>query len=253
MYLIALCDDDAEELDRIEDLLSAYQKKEGYPWEYRAERFSCAEELLARVRDTQYAPDFLLLDIYMKGMTGIEAAQELRKENCDSPIVFLTTSTEHALDAYGVDAVQYIVKPLEQDKVFHAMDLVFGRLQKKRESQIMVKVAGGGMRQLDPDEIFYCESQKNYQVLHLAAEECRVRMTVKELWETLERHPQFNRCGRSYILNLNHVVSVEKDEIVMKNERTIYIPRNMAVKFKKEYFAYYFNENMGGGVIGDII
>lgn len=247
MYLIALCDDDAKELDQIENLLTEYQKKAEFPWEYKAERFTSAEELLSEIRKNGYTPDFLLLDIYMQGKTGIEAAQELRKENCNSLIVFLTTSMEHALDAYGVDAIQYLVKPLEQEKFFHAMDLVMGRLQKKRENQIVVKVAGGGMRHLDADEIFYCESQKNYQVLYLAAEECKVRMTVKELWEILERLPQFNRCGRSYILNLNHVVSVEKEEILMKNEHIIYIPRNVAAKFKKEYFSYYFNEKAGGG------
>lgn len=247
MYLIALCDDDAKELDQIENLLTEYQKKAEFPWEYKAERFTSAEELLSEIRENGYSPDFMLLDIYMQGKTGIEAAQELRKENCNSLIVFLTTSMEHALDAYGVDAVQYIVKPLEQEKFFHAMDLVLERLQKKMENQIVVKVAGGGIRQLEADDIFYCESQKNYQVLYLAAEECKVRMTVKELWEILERLPQFNRCGRSYILNLNHVVSVEKEEILMKNEHIIYIPRNMAVKFKKEYFSYYFNKNPGGG------
>ncbi len=242
MYLIALCDDDAEELDQIENLLTEYQEKAEIPWEYKAERFASAEELLSEMRGNGYAPDFLLLDIYMQGKTGIEAAQELRKENCNSLIVFLTTSTEHALDAYGVDAVQYIVKPLEREKFFHALDMVLCQIQKRKENQIVVKVAGGGIRQLDADEIFYCESQKNYQVLYLAAEECKVRMTVRELWDILEHLPQFNRCGRSFILNLNHVVSVEKEEILMKNERIIYIPRNMAVKFKKEYFSYYFNE-----------
>ena len=248
MYLVALCDDDAKELDLIENLLMAYQKTK-HSWEYQSERFKSAEELLERIHEKEYTPDFLLLDIYMKGKSGIEAAKELRRRNLNSEIVFLTTSTEHALEAYEVDAVQYLVKPLEDEMFFHAMDLASRHIQKRRENQIMIKTAGGGIRQIDPDDIIYCESQKNYQVLYLAGEECRIRMTVKELWGILERLPQFNRCGRSYILNLNHVVSVEKEE--MANEVRIYIPRNTAAEFKKDYFSYYFSEKyFSGKLIG---
>lgn len=243
MYFIALCDDDARELDIIEDYLTIYQKAEGME-KYRIDRFRSAEELLERITKMGYVPDLLFLDIFMSGKTGIEAAEELRRQKCCTSIVFLTTSKEYALEAYGVDAVQYLVKPLTRDKFFHAMDIVFQKMKGLLENQIVVKVAGGGIRQMKPDDIIYCESQKNYQMLYLDAEECRVRMTTKELWETLEHFTQFSRCGRSYILNLNHVVSVEKEEIQMDNEGTVYIPRNVSAEFKKIYFSYYFNNDL---------
>lgn len=240
MYFIALCDDDERELDKIEDFLTAYQKSRETD-EYRIDRFGSAEELLERITDKEYAPDLLLLDIFMSGKTGIEAAVELRRQECGTFIVFLTTSKEYALEAYEVDALQYLVKPLEKEKFFHAMDIVFQQMKKAEEDQIVMKVAGGGIRQMKPDDIVYCESQKNYQMLYLNAEECRVRMTARELWEMLEQFAQFSRCGRSYILNLNHVVSVEKEEILMDNDCRIYIPRNVSAEFKKVYFSYYFN------------
>ena len=140
-----------------------------------------------------------------------------------------------------MDALQYLVKPLEKERFFHAMDIVLKQMKKAGEDQIMIKVAGGGIRQMKPDDIVYCESQKNYQMLYLNAEECRVRMTARELWEMLEPFAQFSRCGRSYILNLNHVMSVEREEILMDNECRIYIPRNVSAEFKKVYFSYYFS------------
>lgn len=240
MYFIALCDDDVRELDIIEDYLTIYQKSKEMD-EYRIERFQSAEELLWRITEKEYTPDLLFLDIFMSGKTGIEAAKELRRQECGTSIAFLTTSKEYALEAYGVDAVQYLVKPLTQEKFFHAMDIIVQHKKLELENQIVVKVAGGGIRQMKADDIIYCESQKNYQMLYLEAEECRVRMTTKELWETLERFAQFSKCGRSYILNLNHVVSVEKEEILMDNEGTVYIPRNVSAEFKKVYFSYYFN------------
>ena len=100
------------------------------------------------------------------------------------PIIFLTTSRDHALCAYEVDAVQYLVKPLDQDRFYHAMDSAMSRMRKEQESQIVIKVAGG-VRQLSPSDILYCESQKNYQILYLAGAECRVRMTTENLWKLL--------------------------------------------------------------------
>ncbi len=239
MYFIGLCDDEERELDIIEDFLTAYLESKELD-EYGIERFQSAEELLERIMEKEYNPDLLLLDIFMSGKTGVEAAEELRRQQCGTFIVFLTTSKEYALEAYGVDALQYLVKPLDRERFFHAMEIVFQQM-KKAEEQIVMKVAGGGIRQMKPDEIICCESQKNYQMLYLETEECRVRMTAKELWEMLEHFTQFRRCGRSYILNLNHVISVEKEEILMDNECRIFIPRNVSAEFKKVYFSYFFN------------
>lgn len=243
LYLIAVCDDDERELDRIENFLASYQGRK-QEMEYKTERFSSAEALLWRVSEDGYLPDLLLLDIFMPGKSGIEAAGELRRLGLNMPIVFLTASTEYALEAYGVDAVQYLVKPLDSKRFFHAMDAAMGQIERSRRNQIVIKVAGG-IRQILPDEIVYCESQKNYQVLYLTAKEYRVRMTAGKLWEKLEEFCRFGRCGRSYILNMDRIVSMEREKIVMDNGCTIYIPRNKAAEFKKIYFAYYFDFREG--------
>lgn len=248
LYFIALCDDEEKALDQIERFLADYQDRMQRDIVFKTERFTSAEELLMRVREEEYRPDLILLDIFMSGKNGIEAAEELRRLGCNMPLVFLTTSTEHALKAYGVDAIQYLVKPFEQEHFFHAIDSALGQIHRIKESQITIKVAGG-FRQIHLKEIVYCESQKNYQVLYLAMEECRARMTAARLWEILERFYQFGRCGRSYILNMDHIVSVERGEIVMDNGATIYVPRNKAAEFKKSYFSYYFDrrDDTGGG------
>lgn len=239
MYLIGICDDEEKELDRIEAFLAEYGET-GQAVEYRTERFTDGEALLKRIREGNSVPDLLLLDIFMSEKNGIEVAEELRRLELNLPIVFLTTSTEHALEAYGVDAVQYLVKPLEQRQFFHAMDTAVRQIFRDREQQIMVKV-NGGIRRIQPEEIIYCESQKNYQILYLTGGKCKVRMTAGKLWELLEEFPRFGRCGRSYILNMEHISQVEREKIVMDNEMVIYISRNRIAEFKKNYFSYYFN------------
>ncbi|MCI8608009.1 MAG: response regulator transcription factor [Hungatella sp.] len=240
MYQIALCDDEEKELDRIETYLAGYQDKR-QTQKYRVRRFTSGEAMVDLIREELYMPDLILLDIFMSGITGMDAAKEMRGMGCGVPIIFLTTSRDHALCAYEVDAVQYLVKPLDQDRFYHAMDSAMSRMRKEQESQIVIKVAGG-VRQLSPSDILYCESQKNYQILYLAGAECRVRMTTENLWKLLADFPQFGRCGRSYILNMDHIISVDREEILMDSGRAIYIPRNKATEFKKRYFAYYFQQ-----------
>ncbi len=240
MYQIALCDDEEKELDRIEMYLAGYQDKR-QTQKYRVRRFTSGEAMVDLIREELYMPDLILLDIFMSGITGMDAAKEMRGMGCGVPIIFLTTSRDHALCAYEVDAVQYLVKPLDQDRFYHAMDSAMSRMRKEQESQIVIKVAGG-VRQLSPSDILYCESQKNYQILYLAGAECRVRMTTENLWKLLADFPQFGRCGRSYILNMDHIISVDREEILMDSGRAIYIPRNKATEFKKRYFAYYFQQ-----------
>ena len=142
LYVIALCEDEEKERDRIEVLLTKYQTRSKMK-ECEILHFSNGESLLKHIREEVYMPDLLLLDIIMSGKSGIETAEEIRALGGNMPIVFLTTSTEYALRAYGVDAIQYLVKPLEQERFFHALDSAIGQICRKKESQIVIKTAGG--------------------------------------------------------------------------------------------------------------
>ena len=118
MYRIALCDDETAELDKTEKMLEDYLKNRPDK-ELIIERFENAEELLYLVGEKNYTPDIILMDIYMPRKLGTDAARELRAMGNNCKIIFLTTSREHALEAFGVydafdvGAFQYLVKPVE--------------------------------------------------------------------------------------------------------------------------------------------
>lgn len=237
MYQIALCDDMASELAQIEKLLDAYGEK--HPeLKFQTEKFENAQELLERLKEKE-KPDLLLMDVFMPGETGIEAVRKLRREGMETPVIFLTTSKEYALEAYEVDALQYLVKPLKEEKFFHAMDIAFEVLEKGEQEPLVVKTVSG-LKQLRPNEILYCEAQRNYQILYLREGTLKVRMTGGEMYGLLEGFSGFSRCGSSYIINLNHVTAVDREEICMDNGSRIYVPRNRATEFRKMYFTFYF-------------
>lgn len=240
-YEIVLCDDDLEELGIIEEMLELYWCEKNPGVQYKTVKFQSAEEMLIWLEDGRHLPDLLLLDIFMPGKTGIEAAGEFRKNGGEVPIVFLTTSKEHALNAYEVDAIQYLVKPLDKGKFYHAIDFCLSVIKKRQEKSIVFKV-GNSYRQLMQNEIVYCESERNYQIVYLKDEALKVRVTAKDMFDRLQKFPQFIRCGTSYILNMNHILKVDKGEVCMDNGSCVFIPKNRGAEFKKKYFEYYFSD-----------
>ena len=108
MLKIAICDDEKEFRDAAEKMLNLYMADTEVQCEIDV--FVVSSELIdATEKGTIY--DIYLLDIYMPGVTGMSIATELRSRGVKSPIIFLTSSTDHALEAFGVDATHYLLKP----------------------------------------------------------------------------------------------------------------------------------------------
>ena len=127
MYHIALCDDEESELDKAENMLKSYQEQ-NRECSFSIERFISADDLLWKVKENEYMPDLLLMDIYMPRKLGIEAAKELREMGNECRIIFLTTSKEYALEAFRVDAVQYLVKPVSEEELFSVLNKLLGSM-----------------------------------------------------------------------------------------------------------------------------
>ena len=116
---IAICDDEKEFCDSAERMLKLYMEDKGLP--FQADVFNVPSELVD-MTEKGTIDDIYLLDIYMPGVTGMSIATELRSRGVKSPIIFLTSSTDHALQAFGVDATHYLLKPYTKDNFYVGMD-----------------------------------------------------------------------------------------------------------------------------------
>ena len=140
MYLIALCDDEPEQLNKTEQMLTEYAGSRSEN-EFRVERFENAVRLLERIAEGTYLPDLILMDIYIRRINW-----ELRRQrNCGKwgnhcRLVFLTTSREHALDAFEVEASQYLVKPLVEEKLFPLLDRLLTEMQEERKRYVLLRI-----------------------------------------------------------------------------------------------------------------
>lgn len=241
MYLAALCDDEKLELDKMEAMLRTYCESRP-DTAVLTQRFESAEELLCAVEKEDYRPDLILMDIYMPGKSGIEAARELRELGSGAGVIFLTTSKEHALEAFQVEAVQYLVKPVTEQELFPVLERLWDVIDKEKKKYFLFKTEGG-IRRVSPQSIVFCEAQKKYQIIYLTdGTQLRLHMTMTALYGELSDCSEFVRVGATYIVNLMHVENLNARQIQMAGQRIIYLPRGSYKPLREQYFRYYCEE-----------
>ena len=188
-------------------------------------------------------PDCILMDIYMPGKLGTDASRELRSMGNNGRIIFLTSSREHALDAFGVDASQYLVKPITEETLFPVLDKILGDMEEARRKYLLLRI-DGKIQRVAVDEIVYCEAEGKTQYLYLSnGEQYGLRRTMAEIYGKLSCYQEFSRVGVAYIVNLVHVVSLNAQEVQMDTGKKIYLPRGSYQPLRKRYFEYYFGDS----------
>jgi len=160
--------------------------------------------------------DLLLLDIEMPGMSGIELTKNLGKK---SPfIIFTTAKTNYAVDAFELNVVDYIVKPVELPRFLKAFDRVKEAMESNKE-EVEVKDKefvfirdSGVLKKINSDEIQYLEAMGDYVKVFTSQKFHIVHATLKSIEEKLPSL-KFMRVHRSYIVALNKIDYIEEGVI----------------------------------------
>jgi DNA-binding LytR/AlgR family response regulator len=238
MLRIAVCDDMPDELERADKLLKKYAS-EHPQYEVKIYSFSAPLEMLTYV-ERQGGFDALLLDVYMPGILGTDAARELRELGDNCQLIFLTTSRDHAVDAFSLDAAHYLVKPYSEKEFFAALDKAFNSLAQKRVT-ITIK-STDGIRSIELDKLVYAEASNHLQRLYLSdgGTVC-VRKSSTELFELLEEEPRFYKCGSTYIINMDYIVELTSGNVAFSTGSKIPILSRKYADFKRRYMDYVCN------------
>lgn len=241
---IALCDDETAELEKTERLLGIYEQK--YPdSDFVIQRFEDTDELLCMVKESNYLPDLVFLDIYMPGKRGentplgIEAAKELREIGSEAKFIFLTNSREHALEAFNVEASGYLVKPVSKEKLCSKLDGLLEKIEQQRRKCILLRKAEKIIK-VPLNDVVYCEAQKKRQYIYLAdGTELIQNLTLEKIYNMCSVCQEFVRVGSSYIVNLEHIDSLNAQEMELDTGQKIYLPRGAYRCLREQYFDYY--------------
>ena len=237
MYCIALCDDERREIVKSKEMLQNY-KKSHPEINFEIGIFENAERLLLNVKEG-YAPDLILMDIYMEDKTGIEAARDLRRMGNRSRVIFLTSSEKHAVEAFSVEAAQYLVKPVSESELFPMLDRQIEILDGEKQKYVAIETDNRLIRVMVHD-IIYCEAQGKYQNVHLTdGTQVAAHMTMSGLEKLFLPYEEIVRIGKAYIVNLEHMEGLDGQAVQMDNGQRLFLPRGSYQPLKKQYVAYY--------------
>jgi DNA-binding LytR/AlgR family response regulator len=236
MIRIALCDDEQKILDEVSQYINKYAEKkniqslEVYPFD--------SAKALKNALDDAKSFDLFVLDVYIGKEMGTALAKNIRKRGIDNPIIFLTTSVEHAPQGYETGTLRYLIKPLDPKKFYEALDAALLQAEKVNERLIKFKTENG-IETINANHIMYSEAHDHYQYVVLNDHrQIKVRATVTELLTTLMRNGGFVRLGSAYILNLRNIKNLSSSEVLLYNNTTIPIPRGKYAELKKAFWDY---------------
>ncbi len=167
-----------------------------------------AQEALDLAREL--APDVVFIDVEMPGLSGVEAAPLVR-ERADPPaVVFVTAHERYAVDAFAVEAFDYLLKPVDPDRLARVVE----RLRERSVENVLPVekvpvVSAGGTELLDYDQVHYAQADGDYSRVHTYDRSYLCTASLGELEDKLPSS-RFARIHRSYLVNLGKVAGVRR-------------------------------------------
>lgn len=237
MLKIAVCDDNRELLEKVEVMLHEYENTQHMP--VLIDSYTCADDLLSGLKKTDY--DVLFLDIIMPGFTGMQAAYEIRSFNEEIKIVFLTSSKEFAIESYSVGAFYYLLKPVQQETLFPVLDRIISEITNKQESCVVYTPMG--IVNLPFAKIECLEIYNKHLIFHLNDGSKReTRGSLSDYENLFLARKEFIKIHRSYILNMDYILSIETGEITTYSGKRFPVSRLLAKDIKQRYMNYMFTK-----------
>lgn len=235
---IGICDDNLVDSKLLWDALSSYDSS------LLISTYTNGESLLSECSDNRILFDIIFLDIYMPGLNGIETAAKIRENMKDTKIIFTSSSKDHYSEAFDVFAYNYLVKPIQVEKLNRVIEEAIAAIGLERRQQICFSYKGGAYRIFCRD-VLYIESDDKMIVFHMADK--TNLQTYGKLDEILDQLPNdlFARCHQSFIVNIYHITEMSENHFRV-GPAVVGISRKYLKEVKEKYFGYLFvNMNRG--------
>lgn len=236
---IVLCDDNIQDLIKIEKMVFKY-KTICPDRNIELEKFSDPLRLCHSILEGNLS-DVYILDVLMPELTGIELGNQIRKSKSESIIIYITSSDDYALDAYGVYAHRYILKPVSEDKLFEALDYSFSYKKEKQDFIYLVKMKGR-IAQVYYSKIEYIENANRRLEVHTVNGEILkslvIRKSFEEETQDIVKKNNFHQVHKSFLVNFDYVKQLTQNSIMMKSGKKVPVSKARAAKVKREYLLF---------------
>lgn len=213
MYNIVICEDNKEQIKIILNYLRIIF--ENIDDNYNINIFNSAEEMLEKNIDDV---DIFLLDIKMKKMSGMKAAQNIRSRGINSEIIFLTGLIEYAKDGYKVRAYRYILKPIKFDELQESILNCIEEINKNKRKYFLID-QNGKIEKIKIDLIKYIEINRKELIIHLVDKNIIYSWkSIAEFDKKLEKYGFF-RVHKSFLVNMIYIDLITNDAVIIGEDK----------------------------------
>lgn len=209
---IAIVDDLSAEASKLMEILRCIEDEHCITFDIMC--FESGEGFLEIFEENSF--DIIFMDIYMNGMTGVETAKLLRKQDKHCVLIFLTTSAEHMPDAFSCHAFEYIQKPFAKERIVQVMTEALETLPDK--AHYMEIISNRQTVRVFFDEIVSAVTDAHYLDITLSGgEKLHCRMTMPEFLNQTGADPRFISVNKGITVNAEYILEFENNCCIMEN------------------------------------
>lgn len=229
---IVLVDDEQLQLDYMEDLLGQAVKQ--LDIEVELHQYLSGEAFLFALADHP-TWDLAFLDVEMEALNGMEVARIVREKAPQLSLVFATAYAEYAIEGYEVQALDYLLKPINVEKIVRVLKR-FLEKQPEDAAYTIVESDGESIR-LNLEDILYVEASKREVIIYLSDNILNINMSLSDFIELVDE--RFVLTHRSYLVNLEHISRLLRQDVELSNDEKIPLSRRRTKEVQTAFIAYY--------------
>ncbi|WP_455715968.1 LytR/AlgR family response regulator transcription factor [Anaerosporobacter sp.] len=229
MIGIGICDTDLIFVENLQRILKEYFGEQFV--KYSITTYYCESDLL--ICNLEEFDLFFLEVVFDKGNDGIELARKIREQNQTAEIVFITYRLDKAYQAFEVNALRYLPKPLEKEGLIRTLEL-FLKNRKEKSSKLIILNQGQKFLNIPYSKIVYFETLDRKLKVITTNKTYIVDNKINEIEQRLE-DCEFFRIHKSYLINLAYVKEHDRSTVTLLNGDVAYISRLKTKQFKEKY------------------
>jgi DNA-binding LytR/AlgR family response regulator len=230
MIRIALVEDDASYRQELKAYLEQYARENGE--EIDVKTFADGDEI---AQDYRAEYDIIFMDILMRFMNGMQAPREIRKKDEEVIIIFVTNTAQYAISGYEVNALDYVLKPINYYAFSKTMERALAKVKRDEEKFIVISNKYSAYK-VNENAIQYVEINGHSLIYHTRDGDFGAVGTMKEVEEELSGE-HFFRCNKCFLVNLKYVDAIEGDDALVAG-KPVQISRSRKKPFMEALNAY---------------
>lgn len=211
MLLVSIIDPSKEDVTRLSTLIERYFRRSGTAYVQRV--YQSGMEFVRSAENS----DIVFLETNLEKLDGLETARIIRKLGNEAQLIFIARGAEMAIHGYSVDALDYLLKPVEPADVERALDKAVRRLSSRSCAYLALKLPNG-TASISTNDITYVEVFDHNLVYHTTGGDYTVRGRLGDVYEQLD-HDYFLACNRSFIVNLRYVTEICTDHVILNGTK----------------------------------